>query len=60
MCIRDRIEGIGNGAGAGARMALLSEKEQDRAGRLARKIQYIELSAVKEFQDLFMDKMMFE
>lgn len=56
----DRIEGIGNGAGAGARMALLSEKEQDRAERLAGKIQYIELSAVKEFQDLFMDKMMFE
>ncbi len=56
----DRIEGIGNGAGAGARMALLSEKEQVRAEQLAERIQYIELSAVKEFQDLFMDKMLFE
>lgn len=58
--LMDRIEGIGNGAGAGARMALLSEKEQARAGRLAGQIQYIELSAVKEFQDLFMDKMLFD
>jgi len=55
-----KIVGIGNGAGAGAKLALLSKDEMTRGEHIAQKVEYIELSAVKAFQDLFMEKMMFE
>jgi uncharacterized 2Fe-2S/4Fe-4S cluster protein (DUF4445 family) len=57
--LESKIEGIGNGAGAGARMALLSPLEEAHARQVREKMHYIELSAIKEFQDLFMDKMIF-
>lgn len=55
----DRIKGIGNAAGAGAKFALLSEEEYKRAIMLSKKIQYIELSANAEFSTVFAKKLGF-
>ena len=56
----DKIKVIGNAAGAGTEMALLSEHELARATAVRNQMQYIELSSKPDFQDLFVDKMMFE
>jgi len=44
---------IGNAAGAGARRALLSMHERERAANIARHVEYVELTAVPEFQHEF-------
>ncbi|MBU4278596.1 MAG: DUF4445 domain-containing protein [Proteobacteria bacterium] len=55
----ERIQGVGNAAGVGAVMALLSQKQRARAGELARAMGYVELSGHPLFQDLFVDSMAF-
>ena len=55
----DRTAAIGNSSGAGAKAALLSTAAMAEAKRLAKTVKYIELSARKDFQDAFMDKMLF-
>lgn len=55
----DRVTGVGNGAGAGARMALLSRAQMERSSVIARRTRYIELSARADFQELFVRNMMF-
>lgn len=47
------IQSIGNAAGNGAQLALLSTTEMERAERLARLAEHIELSTRKEFQEEF-------
>lgn len=54
-----RTSAVGNSSGAGAKAALLSVYAMAEAERLARAVKYVELSARKDFQDLFMDKMFF-
>ncbi len=49
----DRFEPVGNVAGTGARMALLSRAERERAARLARRVRYVELTAHPSFRDRF-------
>ncbi len=48
-----QILSIGNAASEGARLALVSREERDLCGELARKAEYIELSARMDFQDEF-------
>jgi len=55
----ERIVPLGNAAGTGAKMALLSEELLDRADRLAASAIYIELGNDPTFQDEFMNAMMF-
>lgn len=55
-----RIVPIGNGAGAGAQRMLLDEAYLKRAEEIRRRMEYIELSARPDFQDLFVDHMLFE
>jgi uncharacterized 2Fe-2S/4Fe-4S cluster protein (DUF4445 family) len=55
----DRIVPVGNAAGAGAKLALISVRERDRASRLAEKIEHIELAGHPDYEDEFMDKMLF-
>ncbi|MGB9814229.1 MAG: ASKHA domain-containing protein [Thermovenabulum sp.] len=57
--LRGKIKGIGNAAGVGAKLALLSKKEFKRAEMLSQKIKYIELSAVPEFSSFFAKKISF-
>ena len=56
----DRIAYVGNAAHLGAQMALLSERERERAGELARRIEHVALAARPDFQDIFIDGMSFE
>ena len=55
----ERIQGVGNAAGVGAVMALLSQSQRARAAELAQAMGYVELSGHPRFQDLFVDSMAF-
>ncbi len=57
--LKDRIESIGNAAGAGAVGALLSQKQIARAAEIKKMIKYVELSACPEFMDEFVESMLF-
>ncbi len=46
-----RVTGVGNAAGTGARMTLLSRKERRRADEIRRNIKYIELASDPSFQN---------
>jgi uncharacterized 2Fe-2S/4Fe-4S cluster protein (DUF4445 family) len=50
---------VGNAAGAGARAALLSVAERDRARRIADRVRYVELTTFPGFQRLFARSMLF-
>lgn len=52
------IQSIGNAAGNGAQLALLSMIEMDRADRLAQIAEHIELSTQKTFQEEFVNALM--
>lgn len=58
--LRQRIDVIGNGAGTGARMVLLDSREAARARTLVRRLETLELSALAEFQEVFVDEMLFD
>ncbi len=49
----DRFEQVGNAAGTGARLALISGKERAKASQLAEQIGYIELAKVPNFNRRF-------
>jgi uncharacterized 2Fe-2S/4Fe-4S cluster protein (DUF4445 family) len=55
----DRIQGVGNAAGQGARMTLLSRSVRRRAEALARRIDYFELSKHPNFEDRFVESLPF-
>jgi uncharacterized 2Fe-2S/4Fe-4S cluster protein (DUF4445 family) len=55
----DRIQGVGNAAGQGARMTLLSRSVRRRAEALARTIDYFELSKHPNFEDRFVESLPF-
>jgi len=57
---RQKIRQVGNAAGAGARMALLSVAQRERAIQIAKQIEYIELTAEKEFQSEFARALLLE
>lgn len=57
--LEGKIRGIGNAAGVGAKLSLLSKKEYNRAITLSKKINYIELSAHPDFQPVFLKKINF-
>jgi len=49
----ERVKFVGNTAGSGARLTLLSMDERKMAEDLAKKVEYIELGADPDFQDEF-------
>ncbi|CAA7600780.1 2Fe-2S ferredoxin-type iron-sulfur binding domain protein [Acididesulfobacillus acetoxydans] len=55
----ERIAAIGNAAGDGAKIALLSLPEKERAFRLARQAKHIELSTDPDFQEEFINALSF-
>jgi len=55
----DRITFVGNAAGAGARMVLLSQRCREQAERISRETEYIELCGRPDFQAAFADAMLF-
>ncbi len=55
----DKLKDIGNAAGVGSKMALISKNARLKAALLSKKVEYVELSGRKDFQDEFMDAMFF-
>lgn len=55
----ERFHQVGNAAGVGARMVLLSLAERRRAEEIARKVRYVELAATPEFSNSFLGQMRF-
>jgi uncharacterized 2Fe-2S/4Fe-4S cluster protein (DUF4445 family) len=49
----DKIRSIGNAAGEGAKLALRSTKERERAQKIAESVEYVELSGRRGFEDEF-------
>ncbi|HAJ33945.1 MAG TPA: hypothetical protein DCK79_11450 [Candidatus Atribacteria bacterium] len=54
-----RIKCIGNAAGTGAEVALLSERMREKCQKIAKKVKYIELSSRPDFQEEFTKAMFF-
>jgi uncharacterized 2Fe-2S/4Fe-4S cluster protein (DUF4445 family) len=53
------IRGVGNAAGSGAILVLLSHREREYANEIAREAQHLELFREREFQNRFAETMMF-
>jgi uncharacterized 2Fe-2S/4Fe-4S cluster protein (DUF4445 family) len=49
----ERIMAVGNAAGEGAKIALLSFREREAANRIPQFVEYLELSGRAEFNDIF-------
>ncbi len=58
-CDLKKVEYIGNAAGDGARIALLSTDERKEANLIARKVEYVELALEEDFNDRFGESMQF-
>jgi len=57
---RHKIRQVGNAAGAGARMALLSVAQREHAIQIAQRIEYVELTSEKDFQSEFARALLLE
>ena len=55
----ERFRQVGNAAGAGARLALVSRVQRARAEEVARRIQYVELLTQPDFGSRFARQMYF-
>ncbi len=51
----DRFTQVGNAAGMGAKMALISSKKREDAQSIAKKVKYIELGGTQGFMDTFVN-----
>ena len=57
--LREKIQVIGNAAGTGAVLSLISQECLSECDRIAAKARYIELSSSPEFRDHYIDNMLF-
>jgi uncharacterized 2Fe-2S/4Fe-4S cluster protein (DUF4445 family) len=55
----DRIIAVGNSAGEGAKIALLSYRERQVAFDLPARMEYVELSGRADFNDTFVEVLQF-
>jgi len=55
----DKVRFIGNAASVGAKMALMSKEARDDAIRISKNTEYVELATDPEFQNEFMEAMIF-
>jgi len=49
----ERVQQVGNAAGIGAQLALVSHRERTKAQEIARQTGYIEMASLADFQDIF-------
>jgi len=56
----EKIESVGNAAGRGAEITLLSEKTREICEKISKDIKYIELSSRTDFQEEFVEAMFFK
>lgn len=57
--LKGRIKGIGNAAGEGAKQVLRNKYLWTLAGEQTKKIEFLELATLTEFQDCFVDELEF-
>lgn len=57
--LREKVIPVGNAAGEGAKMVLQDRSAWDRAEALARRSEFLELAALPQFQDEFVDQLEF-
>lgn len=53
-CDLDKVWAVGNAAGDGARIALLNVDKREEANRIARQVEYVELTVESDFEREFM------
>jgi len=58
-CDFGKILSVGNAAGDGARLVLVNKQKRAEADKMAREVEYIELTVFKEFERVFMEAMQF-
>lgn len=58
-CAPRKIQAVGNAAGDGARIALLNVDKRAEADKIARQIEYVELTLEPEFERFFCEAMWF-
>lgn len=58
-CELDRVYSVGNAAGEGARLALLSVDKRRQAAEIARRVEYVELSLESSFAEKFVRALTF-
>lgn len=57
--LQNRIQPIGNAAGAGSRLCALSKEEYLYSSRLAGETEFLELASMPEFNDCYVDCLLF-
>ncbi|HEX3031483.1 MAG TPA: ASKHA domain-containing protein [Bacillota bacterium] len=55
-----KVRAIGNAAGEGAKMALLSADKRKEAAQIAQGVEFLELAGTKEFKESFVKAMLFD
>jgi uncharacterized 2Fe-2S/4Fe-4S cluster protein (DUF4445 family) len=55
----ERFQQVGNAAGMGARSMLLSQSQRQETLRIVERVNYIELTAYKDFTEIFLQNMYF-
>lgn len=55
--LNDRITAIGNAAGEGSKIALLNHEEFENCWKVTQRIEFLELAAEPDFQDIFVDEL---
>lgn len=58
-CSLEKIQAVGNAAGDGAKLALLSRKKREEAGETAPKVVYVEMASEPDFQIRFTEALAF-
>lgn len=58
--LEEKIVMIGNAAGEGSKIATLSKEEFKRAQEIRNKVEFLELASSPNFQDTFVDNLLFE
>ena len=53
LCVRERLQYVGNSAHTGAYMTLMSERVKKEMEALAKEMEYIELSGTEDYEKLF-------
>ena len=51
----EKIQSVGNAAGAGAQLALISQGVRERSMEIAHRVVHVELSSRMDFQEKFID-----
>jgi uncharacterized 2Fe-2S/4Fe-4S cluster protein (DUF4445 family) len=58
-CLEEQVKPVGNAAGTGAKVALLSAQEYRRAAHITSFVEYVELASSPNFTEVFAQALMF-